>query len=242
MMDKVELLSFPDSEALANAAASAWFEAIQGAHGAAKAYCAALSGGRIAKSFFRALTNGSISRGGMPRFVHFFWADERCVPPDDAESSFRFANELLFVPLRIAEANIHRIRGEDNPELAARAAEVELRRLVAANSNNQPALDLIILGMGEDGHVASLFPGEPEAMVSDKAVYRAVMDAPKPPPRRITLGYSAIAAAQELWVLISGAGKEVALRNSLALHGKTPLGRVLRSRALTRIYSDISLN
>ena len=76
-----------------------------------------------------------------------------------------------------------------------------MRRIMPLNADGQPMLDLIILGMGEDGHVASLFPGEAEATRADAAVYRAVKNSPKPPPRRVTLGYAAIAAARQVWVL-----------------------------------------
>jgi 6-phosphogluconolactonase len=94
--------------------------------------------------------------------------------------------------------------------------------------------------MGEDGHTASLFPGEAASVMEDPAMYRAVT-ATKPPPRRITLGYGAIAAAREAWVLASGKGKEAALRESLSPAGRTPLARVLRMRSLTRIYTDVPL-
>jgi 6-phosphogluconolactonase len=101
-------------------------------------------------------------------------------------------------------------------------------------------LDLIFLGMGEDGHVASLFPGEEDEAISSEAVYRAVT-AVKPPPRRMTLGYAAIVAATEVWVVASGAGKEGALKESLSPTGKTPLARVLNRRAQTKILTDIML-
>jgi 6-phosphogluconolactonase len=97
---------------------------------------------------------------------------------------------------------------------------------------------LVFLGLGENGHVASLFPEESESEMADPAVYRAVV-AVKPPPRRITLGYAALAAARQVWVLASGAGKEDALRDSLAPNGRTPLARVLQRRAQTRIFTDI---
>jgi 6-phosphogluconolactonase len=102
-------------------------------------------------------------------------------------------------------------------------------------------LDLVLLGLGEDGHVASLFPAEPESWIKDLAVYRAIKDSPKPPPNRVTLGYGAIAAARQIWMLASGAGKEAALRASLAADGKTPFGRVLRLRPDTKIFTDILL-
>jgi 6-phosphogluconolactonase len=98
--------------------------------------------------------------------------------------------------------------------------------------------DLIFLGMGEDGHVASLFPGEPETVMNLAQVYRPVVAA-KPPPNRITLGYGVIAAAQQVWVLASGKGKEAALRDSLTQGNATPLGRVIRMRTHTKVFSDI---
>ena len=123
---------------------------------------------------------------------------------DDQESNFRLANELLFAPLKISENQIHRIRGELPPEAAAAQAASEISAITPLNKSGQPVLDLIFLGMGEDGHVASLFPGENEAAGSDNAVYRAVKNSPKPPPNRVTLGYAAIVAARQVWVLVSG--------------------------------------
>ena len=206
---------------------------------ASTSYTVALSGGRIAKDFFNRVARLTQERGQSLANVHFFWADERCVPPTDAESNYRIATELLFEPFGLSVANIHRIRGEDEPEAAARAVEAELRRIAPANAAGQPVLDLVLLGMGEDGHIASLFPGESEEVMQTPAVYRAVT-ASKPPPRRITLGYAAIAAAREVWVLASGAGKEAALRESLSPDGTTPLARVLRGRERTCIFTDLS--
>lgn len=200
----------------------------------------ALSGGRIALDFFRVVARLAQERGQPLTHVHFFWADERCVPPDHADSNYRSAAELLITPLRLPPQNIHRLRGEDEPEHAAAEAEKELRQFTLASLGGQPVLDLVLLGMGEDGHVASLFPGEAEAVMTSPAVYRAVT-ASKPPPRRITLGYGAIAAATEVWVLASGAGKAAALQESLSPAGGTPLARVLRTRERTRIFTDIAV-
>jgi 6-phosphogluconolactonase len=236
-MARFDFLKFATDEDLAEAAAGQWLDLL--AVGATVSSSAALSGGRIAHKFFSALARTAGAAKKLAT-VHFFWGDERCVAPDDPESNFGIANELLFSPLKIAAKQIHRIKGEIAPEQAAREAETELEGLVAKSSDGLPIIDLIFLGMGEDGHVASLFPTEPEEMRNNPAVYRPVI-ASKPPPRRITLRYGPIVAAREVWVLASGAGKEKALRDSLSPTGATPLARVLQRREQTRIFTDIKV-
>ena len=152
---------YPNDKLLARAAATAWLDQVYAANRAGALHCVALSGGRIAKSLFSAASQQACARKILFSNVHFFWADERCVPPDDAESNFRMAHEYLFSPLKVQDDHVHRICGEQPPDVAAAEAEVEIRRLVPLNRVDQPVLDLIFLGMGEDGHVASLFPGEP---------------------------------------------------------------------------------
>jgi 6-phosphogluconolactonase len=245
-----KLLKFKTADELASAAAAEWVEYLSKLKIFENTtYAVALSGGRITKTFFadvvRRLKNpaGGMEKLFVNKLVNFFWADERCVPPDDAESNYRMARELLFEPLQVPDAQIHRLRGEGPEEVALREAEEAVRR-IGGMPKGLPIFDMIFLGMGEDGHVASLFPGEPLQTIEDTAVFRLVTAA-KPPPRRITLGYGTIANAAEVWVLASGAGKEGALRESLT-GGKTPLGRVLQMRSkrsadFTRIYTDIPL-
>ncbi|MGB8370534.1 MAG: 6-phosphogluconolactonase [Limisphaerales bacterium] len=244
-MHNFELISFASADELARAAAGAWLDEIAAANRAAKPYCVALSGGRIARKFFASVVEQAKARkigdGGTPSLpanVHFFWADERCVPPDDAESNFAIAREFLFAPLKIADAQIHRIRGEVSPEAAAKAASTEISKIAPVNENGQPVLDLIFLGMGEDGHVASLFPGESERAAASKVVYRAIKNSPKPPQNRVTLGYAAMAAARQVWVLVSGTGKKTMLHESLFCKNCTPLARVTQFRTQTKIFSD----
>jgi 6-phosphogluconolactonase len=243
-----DLISFATADELAQAVASAWLDEIETANRAGKRHCIALSGGRIARKLFEAVVEQAKARkigdGGTPSLpanVHFFWADERCVPPDDPESNFHLAKELMFRPLKIGNAQIHRIHGEDSPEAAAKAASTEISQIAPLNEASLPILDLIFLGMGEDGHVASLFPGESDVSISDTAIYRAVKNSPKPPPNRVTLGYAMIAAARQVWVLVSGAGKEAALLESLSPKGRTPLARVAQFRTHTEIFSDFPL-
>jgi 6-phosphogluconolactonase len=242
-MAAVDSNYFATADELVRAVTCAWLGEIDAARRAGKPHWVALSGGRIAQSFFATVAEREARHAGGPAMsrpdVHFFWADERCVPPTDAESNFRMANELLFRPLGIAPDQIHRIHGEEPPGRAAESAEAELRRIVPVDGSGQPVLDLVFLGMGEDGHVASLFPGEPESSRASPAVFRAIAGAPKPPPNRITLGFPAIVAARNVWVLASGGGKKAALDEGLSPAGRNPLAQVLRSRGQTRIFTDI---
>jgi 6-phosphogluconolactonase len=240
-MANFELISFASANELAARAASAWLDEIESAKRAGKMHCVALSGGRITQKFFAATVEQAKARAVSFERVHFFWADERCVPPTDPESNFKLANDLLFAPLKIPANQIHRIRGEDSPQAAAKLAKEELRRIARAEKSGQPALDLIFLGMGEDGHVASLFPGAPPEVLNCAVPFLAIENSPKPPPRRISLSYAAITAARQVWVLVSGAGKEAALRESLLPGDQTSLAKVIQSRSSVRIFSNIRL-
>jgi len=237
-MSNFELVHFADPSSLADAAAGQWLEQLLAAN---RPYHVALAGGRIAGQFFFAVCTRAKKKNVSFDGTHFFWSDERCVWPNDPESNFAMAWDHLLAPLAIPQSQIHRVRGELPPEEAARKAEMELRGIAQAGPDSQPILDLIFLGMGEEGHVASLFPGERDDVLSSKAVYRAV-SATKPPPLRITFGYPAIAAARQVWVLASGGGKAGALRESLAPEGRTPLARVLKLRQNTRILTDIQVD
>ncbi len=241
MTNNFELISFASPDALARAAATAWLDEIESASRDGKIHSVALSGGRVTQKFFADAVELAKTRKTSFNQVHFFWADERCVPPTDAESNFKMANELLFAPLKIAENQIHRLRGEISPAEAVKIAEAELRQIVTAEKNGQPVLDLILLGMGEDGHVASLFPGATQQILDTTAPFLVIENSPKPPPTRISLSYASIAAAKTIWVLASGNGKAAALHESLDSKGKNPLARVIQAHSQIKIYSDITL-
>jgi 6-phosphogluconolactonase len=239
-MGAAKLISFPTDDALATAAAMAWVSAVGQARAAGRKFRVALSGGRITKKLFAVIVSEAIRQPGMLEPVEFFWADERCVPPDDPESNFLLADELLFKAAGIRSPSIHRIQGELDSAQAARLATADLRQSCGSIAG-QPVLDLVLLGMGEDGHVASLFPGHDDVLADEESVFRPVYDSPKPPPQRVTLGLGAICAAHEVWVLASGKGKEAALRNSLQPDGTTPLARVIQLRANTMVFNDLQL-
>ena len=227
---------FADKAALAEHAATQWLERLA-KRDAGQPFIVALSGGRIPKLLYEAVVK--LAQPSAFDNVHFFWGDERVVPASDDESNFKLADDGLFRPLQIPPGQLHRVLTERRDAVAGPAATDEWQQLAVGHALGQPVIDLVFLGMGEDAHVASLFPGDTEAIES-RAVYRAVTG-PKPPPRRITLGYPALAAAREVWVLASGEGKAGALRDSLANGSDTPLGRVLRSREQTEILTDFEV-
>ena len=143
--------------------------------------------------------------------VTVLFGDERCVPPSDADSNFRAAAEALLD--RAAPATVHRIPGELGPEAAAALYEP----LVAAGP-----LDLVLLGIGPDGHTASLFPGHPA--LDAPGLVAAVRGAPKPPPERVTLTLRALRGATRVIFLVSGSDKRDAVRRAQA--GLVPAGMI----------------
>jgi 6-phosphogluconolactonase len=233
-MGQAEHSKFDSEEGLCQAASAFALQTLAEKKG--DLFSFALSGGRIAKPFYQRLASDSLSSGVDWTNAHFFWADERCVPPVSAESNYRDASEFLLGPLRIPPENIHRICGETDGDYAVSQAEAELCRVCPLDADAVPLLDLVFLGMGEDGHTASLFPAEPLAMTMDEAVYRAVIG-PKPPPRRVTLGYQPLIRAREAMALVAGAGKKEVLERVLKLDDQLPLGRIVKARRRTIIFS-----
>lgn len=164
-----------------------------------------LSGGTTPRKTYESLTTFA---GIDWSKVSFYFGDERCVPPDHPDSNFRMAGEALFAPLGIAPESVRRMRGEDpDHDRAARDYEAELPE----------AFDVLVLGIGEDGHTASLFPGSPALAERTRRVVHVVGD--KPPPDRLTLTPPAIESARLVLVLATGRGKAAAVRRAL----ETPL-------------------
>jgi 6-phosphogluconolactonase len=189
----------------------------------------ALSGGRIARRFFEELVARAVSEGVDLKSVDFFWADERCVPPEDALANFATAREALLEPARVPTRRVHRLEGELDPALAVARATADWRAWQSARGEADPGLDLVVLGVGEDGHVASLFPANLKADLAATEPFRAVTG-PKPPPRRLTMGYPMLWEAGRVVVLATGPGKEAVVDGSLSGQIDTPLSRVLAGR------------
>jgi 6-phosphogluconolactonase len=140
------------------------------------------------------------------RRVQLYWSDERCVPPDDLASNYGMARDALLKHAPIAVANVHRVHGEEAPERAALAYEKELRALAALERPHSelPVFDLVLLGLGGDGHTASLFPRSDALAVEER--FAVATEAPDGSPR-VTVTYPVINAARRVWFLVSGAQK-----------------------------------
>ena len=235
-MPNLEVIHLASNVELAETAAKEWLNLVSGSP---SAHLVALSGGRIASLFFDAVTEHAVAGDVSFEHVHFFWSDERCVPPDHPDSNFGVAEKELLGPLGIAADRIHRIKGELKPADAVTEADAAIGLVAPLNGAGLPMLDLVLLGMGEDGHVASLFPNAPASVVECQTPFVAVRSSSKPPPLRVSMSYAAIATARQIWVLVDGANKEEALLNSLRPVGMTPLARIAQSRRQTRVFTDI---
>jgi 6-phosphogluconolactonase len=195
-----------DGEAVAVAAAHIFDEGVSSALEARGSAHIALAGGTTPERAY-ALVSPASWEG-----VELWFGDERCVGPGDPESNYRMVAETLLPHSR--GAIVHRIEGELGAEAAASAYETALRGLVAMNDGGLPVFDLVLLGIGEDGHTASLFPRNP-ALDARGVACVAVHDAPKPPPDRVSLSLEVLRAARSCVLLASGGAKAEPLKWAL---------------------------
>lgn len=164
----------------------------------------ALSGGSTPKVLFKVLAEQYAE--AMPwEKIHFFWGDERCVPPTDEESNFKMTDDLLLQPIGFPETQTHRVLGETDPEAAARAYEKAISDVVD-HKENWPVFDLIILGMGSDGHTASIFPHQMELLQADTVC--AVATHPESGQKRVTLTGKVLNHADQICFLVTGDSKK----------------------------------
>jgi 6-phosphogluconolactonase len=171
----------------------------------------ALAGGSTPRLLYRTLADGDPSeRIDWPR-AQIFFGDERSVPPDHAESNYRMARETLLGRISVPAEQVHRMRGEAaDLDGAAAAYEAELRN---ADPAPVPVIDLVILGMGPDGHTASLFPGT--TALDERRRLCVAVDVAKLATRRLTLTYPVFEAAREVMFLIVGQDKAHTLRDAV---------------------------
>jgi 6-phosphogluconolactonase len=211
--DRGEVIILPDPGALADEAARRFAGLAHAAIDRQGRFSVALSGGSTPRALHQRLAQPPLSGSIDWERVFVFWGDERFVPPDHEESCFRMARETLLDHVPIPAANIFPVPTVGGTPERAAAAYAET--LVAQFGADTPRLDLILLGMGPDGHTASLFPGHPEPSAPGDALVIAVHDSPKPPPTRISFTYRLINAAENVIFLVAGADKAPRLRDVL---------------------------
>ncbi len=173
----------------------------------------ALSGGSTPKGLFQKMSGPDFKNQFPWQRMHFFWGDERWVPQEDSRNNFRMTRENLLDPARILRSNVHPIPTQlKSPEASARAYEKNLRTFFDMK-NIFPVFDLILLGMGEDGHTASLFPDDTALEEQNQWVVPARVKSSEP---RITLTFPVLNAAKNILFLITGENKRNVLRSILS--------------------------
>ncbi|MBI5074354.1 MAG: 6-phosphogluconolactonase [Nitrospirae bacterium] len=212
LKDDIRIL--PDPESLAHAAATIFADAAKQAIAAHDRFSVALSGGSTPRQLFRIL--GSDYRNSIRwDSVHLFWTDERAVPPQHEQSNYRLAHDELISKVAIPYNNIHRIQGELAPSGAAKEYEKELRHHFG--DHDIPVFDLILLGLGQDGHTASLFPESEALLEKDHLV--APSYSKSADNWRVTLTLPVLNNAANIVFLIAGKSK-VSIINEIFSRGR----------------------
>ena len=197
---------FESADDLAKAAAKRFVEYATAAIEQSGRFCVALAGGNTPRRLYEALASNPFRKSIDWSRVQIFFGDERCVPPDDPQSNFRMVNESLLTKVNVPDSNVHRMKGELDPAEAASTYEAELKSIF----RESPKFDLILLGLGEDGHTASLFPGSD--VLNEQSRWVIATKHPVSGQDRITLTLPLINRAAHIVFLLTGKEKAAVLR------------------------------
>ena len=198
----------------------------------------ALSGGTTPARTYELLASSPVEW----QRTDVWFADERCVGPDDPESNYRLTAESLLEAAHVPPGQVHRMEGELEPAQGAHRYALELAAHLPADAGtSQPVMDVIVLGIGPDGHVASLFPGSEVLRAVDPPSCIAISDSPKPPPERLTLSLPVLRAARNCLLLATGASKADAVSAMLAEPTEHVPASLLRRERLSVIVDDGAL-
>lgn len=210
MPSEPEIIILPDTQAVQRAAAERILELARARVAAATTFSLALSGGSTPRGLYQLLAQEPF-RSQMPwSHTYVLWVDERYVPPDDPDSNYRLARETLLDHVPVPPAQIFPMP-TSYADPAAAAAEYA-RQVQTILERGQGQIDLMLMGMGPDGHTASLFPQHPGLASPADALVIAVDDSPKPPPRRLSLTAKTINGARHVLFLVTGADKAETVR------------------------------
>lgn len=229
---------FNDSKELAEQLAKDFSAAVSEKAASGGSLTVALSGGHTPKTFFEVLADQYRDSIAWNNVV-FFWGDERCVPPDNDESNFKMTNGALLSNIVIPSDNIHRVLGEDPPHNEALRYEQEIKEFIPLSANGFPRFDWIFLGMGSDGHTASLFPGAPTLEERDRVCVVAVR--PETGQKRISVTFPVLNNAKRVSFLVAGDSKAPVLKEIMDSGGKPlpyPASMVNPSDGVLEWYLD----
>jgi 6-phosphogluconolactonase len=231
--------TLPDAEAVARRAASDIALLLEGARERRGRAHVALSGGGTPARTYELLADTLTDWSG----IEVWFADERCVPPEDEQSNYRLAAETLLRPASIADDRVHRMEGERGPAEGARRYCEELRAGGIAvpgrpDSEQADVLDVAILGIGPEGHIASLFPDAPALHAGEREPCVGVENSPKPPPERITLTLPVLRAARRCLVIATGPEKTGAISAMLGEPSERVPASLLPRERLSVIVDD----
>jgi 6-phosphogluconolactonase len=222
-MSQREEIVCADIEELGRRAAEEFTRIAGAATAASGRFSVALSGGNTPRALHTALA-GAEFRGNVSwAAVHFFWGDERVVPPDHPDSNYRMAYETLLSKVSVPQENIHRVETELGAEGAAEAYEKTLRGFFA-DAGAAPRFDLLLLGIGDDGHTASLFPGSPALHEEKRWVVATYVEKLK--SERVTLTLPVLNAAANVIFLVSGKAKAKPARETRSAGSELPAAQV----------------
>lgn len=207
-----EIVVVPDPVALAREAAQLLTNQAEEAVESRGRFSVALSGGSTPGVLYRLLAEAPY-RDQIPwKQIHLFWGDERCVPPQDPGSNFRLAEDALIAQVPIPSENVHRVLGELDPERAARAYVKEMEDFFCGPRTR---FDLVLLGLGDDGHTASLFPHSAALQETERLAMAVEARYGDRPAHRVTLTLRAINTARQIWFLVTGQAKAEIVRGVL---------------------------
>ena len=213
-MDKPLVKIFPSTSAMSLAAAELFSEQVNEAGRKQHSVHIALSGGSTPTTLFQLLAQSPYQETIPWQKIHFYWADERCVPPEDAESNYGQAWQSLLARVPVLTQNIHRVKGELEPKAAAQDYINQLRQN-ATGALSWPVLDCVLLGMGADGHTASLFPGQVNSAETTSPAIAVTADYAGRPANRVTLTPLVFNSARHIIFLVSGENKAKAVSEVL---------------------------
>jgi 6-phosphogluconolactonase len=222
-----EINVFSDLKCICEKVVDDWFEGASEALHRKTTFNLALSGGNTPGMIFQHLYEFEKWKMIPWEIVHIFWVDERCVPPDHSESNYRLACDFILNDLSIPEENIHRIRGENDPVHEAIRYEDEILKCFGLNGEQQPCMDWILLGVGADGHVASIFPQSSLEYSRNKTC--GVATHPTTGQKRISISLPVINQAKRIAIIITGQNKAdivFELLNSSTEGSHLPAGKI----------------